>query len=218
MTTEALCIIGCGGHARSVADVAIAGGERDILFIDNAARPGETILGFPVLTFAALASRRLVLRRYVVALGDNAARAREFERLRSVTGIPAVRVIAPDARRGRDDRLGDGVFVGAAAHLGPEASIGDNTIVNTRAIVEHEVVVGAHSHVSVNAVLAGRVRIGERVFVGVGTVVVDGVHVCDDVVIGAGAVVIASIERAGTYVGVPARPVSPGDHTGRIHR
>ena len=206
---EALCIIGCGGHARSVADVAIAGGERDILFIDDAARPGETILGFQVLTFAAFASRRLVLRRYVVALGDNAARAREFERLRDITGVPAVRVVAPDARRGRDDRLGDGVFVGAAVHLGPEASIGDNTIVNTRAIIEHETKVGAHGHIAVNALLAGRVRVGDRAFVGAGAVVADGVRICDDVTVGAGGVVVRDIETPGVYVGVPARRVLP---------
>ena len=45
-----LYVLGIGGHARSVADAAVAAGFPDILLVDAAARPGETFAGFPSLT------------------------------------------------------------------------------------------------------------------------------------------------------------------------
>ena len=43
-----LVIFGFGGHARSVAAVALANGIESILFVDANAKDGETFLGFPV--------------------------------------------------------------------------------------------------------------------------------------------------------------------------
>jgi acetyltransferase-like isoleucine patch superfamily enzyme len=41
--------------------------------------------------------------------------------------------------------------------------------------------------------------------VGANATVIQGVSICDFCIIGAGAVVTRSLERAGTYVGAPAR-------------
>jgi sugar O-acyltransferase (sialic acid O-acetyltransferase NeuD family) len=200
-----LCILGCGGHARSVADVALASGFADIVFVDPLARPSERILGFPVMTPAEYTTLQLPIAAFVVGLGDNVARAARFDDLKADWPGGAARVVAADAHIGRDARIGAGSFVGYAAHIGPSAVVGDNVIINTRAIVEHEAVVGAHSHIAVNAVMLGRTRIGERVLLGAGAIVLDGVSVASDVTIGAGAVVVSDIDTPGRYAGVPAR-------------
>lgn len=202
-----LCIIGCGGHARSVADVALAGGFGDLVFVDPLARPDERIYGFPVTTPVDFDNLGMPVVAFVIGLGDNAARESSFRALCARWPDAAARIVAPDAHVGRAAQIGDGAFVGYAAHIGPSAAIGDNVIVNTRAVVEHESVVGAHSHIAVNAVLLGRTRVGERVLVGAGAIVLDGVSVASDVTIGAGAVVAADIHVPGTYAGVPARPL-----------
>lgn len=202
-----LVIIGCGGHARSVADVALAAGHAALCFADRHARKGETILGHPVLALAAIEDR-LRGQAYILALGDNLQREAEMARLRTLAGQPPATVIAPDAHVGVGATIGDGVFVGWGAHIGPCARVGENAIVNTRAIVEHEAIVGAHSHVAVNALLLGRSRIGDRVFLGAGAVVRDGLAVASDVTIGAGGVVTADIREPGIYQGIPARLAS----------
>jgi sugar O-acyltransferase (sialic acid O-acetyltransferase NeuD family) len=203
-----LGIIGCGGHARSVADVALANGVQALTFVDERARPDERIYGFPVITPDMLPGFRDAPDAFIVGLGDNGARAAWYERLASLRAAPAATIVAADVHVGRDARIGAAVFVGCSAHIGPSARIGANVIINTRAIVEHESVVGAHSHVAVNAVMLGRTRIGERVLLGAGAVVLDGVCVTSDVTIGAGAVVASDIDAPGTYVGVPARRLS----------
>jgi sugar O-acyltransferase (sialic acid O-acetyltransferase NeuD family) len=205
--TRTLLIIGCGGHARSVADVALAAGYAALRFADRSARPGETILGFSVFPLADVETS-LGDDPYILALGDNHERESALHRLEPLAGRPPVSVVAPDAHVGRDAVIGPGVFIGWGAHVGPCASIGGNSIINTRAVVEHEVVVGVHSHVAVNALLLGRSRIGDRVFLGAGALVRDGVGVTSDVTIGAGAVVTAEVDAPGVYAGVPARLLS----------
>lgn len=204
MTQVELCIVGCGGHARSIADVALDNGIRTLVFVDANAREGEAIYGFPVMTPDRFAMGGVKPRHHIVGLGDNRQREASFLAFRG-SAEGAFAVVARDARIGREAVLGTGVFVGMATHIGPSARIGDDVIVNTRAIVEHEVVVGAHTHIAVNAILLGRSRIGDRSTLGAGAIVVDGIAICDDVVVGAGAVVIRDIDEPGTYVGVPAR-------------
>lgn len=59
-------------------------------------------------------------------------------------------------------------------------------IVNTCSSVDHDCVQGDYVHISAGAHLAGKIRIRDMTR------------------IGAGAVVVKSIEKAGTYVGIPA--------------
>ncbi len=200
-----LYILGFGGHARSVGDVALAAGVAHLLFIDPNARPDESFAGFPAVT--ALPQSADKRWRAFPAAGDNARRMQQI----ATCPLPMAVLMAPSAHMGVGSVVGEGSLIAAGAHLGPLSRIGGGVIVNTGAIVEHESVVDDFSHVSVNAVVAGRSRIGRRVMVGAGAVVIDGVAVCDDVTIGAGATVVADIVEPGVYVGTPARRIrAPG--------
>lgn len=196
---ESLIIFGCGGHARSVADVLLAAHPHiSLTFVDLAARPGETIFDFPVQKEAE------VRGDYFFAVGDNVQRRELLERLGS-DGL--TNVVAPNSYLGRNAKLGKGVFIASYAHVGPLAEIGDNVIVNTHATIDHETKVGAHSQVGPQVAIGGRVTIGEEVFIGIGAAVIDRVTICSKVTIGAGSVVVTDIAEPGTYVGVPARPI-----------
>lgn len=198
-----LLILGFGGHARSVGDLALACGRQRLLFLDPQAKKGESFAGFEAV--AALPSKLTGTWAAFPAAGENRRRERQC----AETPFVLTTLVAPSAGIGVEARLGVGTLVARNAHVGPLAEIGVGVILNTGCIVEHECVVGDFSHVSVNATLAGRGRIGRRVLVGAGAVVIDGISVCDDVVIGAGAVVVDDIDESGVYVGVPARRVGP---------
>lgn len=197
-----LVILGFGGHARSVADVALAAGYQELLFIDEHARDGEHFLGHP----ARRESPHILPEGWAClpAAGDNRRRQAQIIAIREC-GWPLASLIAPTATIGAGATLAAGCFVAHHAHVGPLARIGTGTILNTGAVVEHECVVGEFAHISVNASVAGRSRIGDRAFVGAGATVIDGIYVGDDIMIGAGSVVAASIDKSGIYVGVPAR-------------
>jgi len=196
-----LYVLGFGGHARSVADVAAAAGWSSIIFVDRNARDGEHFASH--ITISELPDHTELDWKLFPAAGDNNRRRAQVE-------LPYANwatLISPNAWLGLEADIGHATLVGHGAHVGPGAVIGRGVILNTHSIIEHEASVGDYAHVSVNAVVAGRSKIGRSVFIGAGAVVIDSVSVCDDVVIGAGAVVTTSINEPGTYVGAPARRV-----------
>jgi len=201
MSTEGVGIyfLGFGGHARSVADVALAVGVNDMIFVDARARPGETFAGFATLT--SLPVPLAAGWTLFPAMGENLARKAAFGHH---DHMPP-KLISPTATIGILAEVGPGTLVGHHAHIGPAAVIGRGVIINTGAVVEHECQVGDFSHISVNATVAGRTRIGSNVFVGAGATVIDKISICDDVIVGAGATVVDHILTPGTYVGTPAR-------------
>jgi sugar O-acyltransferase (sialic acid O-acetyltransferase NeuD family) len=196
-----LLLLGFGGHARSVADVALSVGYERLLFVDEHGASGESFGGFPVVREMPATGEGWPC---IPCAGRNDWRREQLRRLVS-EGRPIASVISPRATVGAGAEVGAATFVGHHAHIGPLARIGAACIVNTGAAIEHDCVVGECCHVSVNSTVAGRCVLGDLVFVGAGATVVDRVSIASEVTIGAGAVVIANIDAPGTYVGVPAR-------------
>lgn len=202
-----LLIYGCGGHARSLADVALSNGHRHILFIDENAKPNEQLFGFHLIK-SLDHYHDLPLNEKantILALGDNHKRAELFDQL--VQTHQMISIVSNKAHWGINASIAPGVFVGHGAHIGPNATIGTNTIINTHAVIEHDCQIGQHSHIAVNTTIAGGCRIGDFVMIGAGATVIDGISVCSHVTIGAGAVVIKDITEPGTYVGIPAQKI-----------
>jgi UDP-N-acetylbacillosamine N-acetyltransferase len=206
MTLRRLLILGFGGHARSVADVALDLGVAELAFVDANARQGEEFAGFPVHRAipAPLQTGWIMLP----AAGDNDRRREQIEAA-TLRGLGLASIISKRAYLGTKAVVMPGGFVAHHAHIGPLATIGRGAIINTAAVVDHESRVGDFTHVSVNATVAGRCRIGSFVFLGAAATVIDGINIADRVVVGAGSTVINDITEPGTYVGSPAR---------RIHR
>lgn len=205
-----LLILGFGGHARSVADVAMACGYDELVFVDDHARDGENFLGHSVIAD---------IDGYVEgdwaifpAAGDNRKREVQYAKALDL-GFFIASLVSPKASVGAGAKILAGCFVGHHAHVGPMARLGRACIINTGALVEHECLIGDFCHVSVNAVMAGRSRLGDYSMLGAGATVIDQVYVCNDVVVGAGAVVSQSIENSGTYVGVPAKRIVGEDNS-----
>jgi UDP-N-acetylbacillosamine N-acetyltransferase len=199
-----LVILGFGGHARSVADIALALGIKELLFVDEAARADESLWGFPVRkTFDDKLPDGW---QAFAASGNNQIRS---DQVASILGRcwPLATLVSPTATIGSEAIISAGCFVGHQAHIGPLSGIGTACIINTHAAVDHECKIGDYTHVSVNSSVAGRCRLGSFVFLGTGAVVIDNVCIADSITVGAGGVVVESLAEPGTYVGAPARPV-----------
>lgn len=208
-STRCLVILGFGGHARSIADVALACGFNELLFVDENACAGEQFLQFPVVKSW---DTSLILQSQWFAFpgsGDNVRRGRQCDDILS-SGFRLATLVAPSASIGVGAELDEGCFVGHHAHIGPMARIGKASIVNTGAVIEHECVVGSFSHVSVNATMAGRSRLGSFSFLGAAATMIDNVEVCDRAIVGAGALVRQSIKEPAVFVGVPAKKLIAG--------
>ena len=194
-----LVIIGASGHGKVIADIALRNGYTDIVFLDD----NDCIkdcAGYPVVGKVEEANNFTADK--IVAIGNSIIRKQIQEKLDNIVSL-----IHPNAVISRRVSIGVGTVVMAGAIINSDAIIGKGCIVNTGASIDHDCKLGDYSHVSVGAHIAGTVEIGMMTWIGAGATVINNVNICDDCMIGAGAVVIQSIDKAGTYIGVPTKEI-----------
>ncbi len=194
-------IFGCGGHARSVADVLLFNEpDANITFIDSNAREGETIYNFPVLE-----SYNITNEKVFVAIGDNIKRVQLLNKYK----YNLVNIIAKDSYIGKDSSISSdaGIFIGHRAYIGPLCKIEKFSVINTNASIDHECTIGYGSTVAPNATLCGKVNIGNMVWVGASAAVKENLTITDNSIIGIGSIVVKNITKPGIYIGCPAKIV-----------
>jgi sugar O-acyltransferase (sialic acid O-acetyltransferase NeuD family) len=204
-----LWIIGSGGHARVVIDIARTTGLYELIgcLDDDPSRRGDTVSGVPIV---GSSSREIIHERGIqhalIAVGSNRARNAISVRLENaVTWVSLVHshaYVAPSAT------IGAGTIVGAGAVIQPGAVVGDHVIVNTASSVDHDCRIADLAHIAPGAHLAGSVSVGKGTLLGVGSSVIPGRSIGEWVTVGAGAVVVDNVEDEATVVGVPAHRVS----------
>lgn len=195
---KAVLIIGCGGHAKSIANIAIKSGISIQAFYDDNAQINEYIMGIPVLKMNMLNEGYAI-----IGVGDNHQRQEIFMAQKRQW----INLISTYSDFSTLSRLGVANFISSQSYIGPDTVIGNNNIINTGAIIEHDVIIGDHNHISIGSRIAGKVTIGNGCFIGAGATIIQGIKIADDVIIGAGAVVIHNINESGTYVGIPANKI-----------
>lgn len=199
-----VAILGSGGHARSLIELAESCHLDIAAVYDQSFCPdrNEKVGGY---LLAGSLDQIPANVQLLLALGDNLKREEMYHRfsanLHRLNVKHQTAYVAADTVLGEANQLFGHVFVNAQVH------IGDNNIINTGAIIEHESRVGSHNHISVGAILCGRVAIGDHCMIGAGSVVIDNITVCDHVTVGANSTVTQSIDQPGVYVGSPARRV-----------
>ncbi|MBM4362762.1 MAG: NeuD/PglB/VioB family sugar acetyltransferase, partial [Deltaproteobacteria bacterium] len=177
-------------------------------FADGApALAGTWVMGLPVLATGnadAIALARAEGAEIVLALGDNALRARVLAEL-DAAGVVAGTVVHPRATISPAATLGAGTVVFAGAVVNPGARIGRNVILNTCASVDHDADIGDHAHLSPRVVLGGTVTVGEGTHLGVGVSVRNNVTIGAWSLVGVGAAVVTDLPGGVVAFGVPAR-------------
>ena len=202
-----LIIIGAGGHGRVVVDAALAADMDVFAFVDSDPTVKE-IKGIPIYDSLemAIADNDYETPHFIVAIGDNEVRAKEYSHAMAA-GLKPASVIHPSSVVSDTAYIAPGSFIAAQAVVNTDASVGENAIVNTAAIIEHDCVIGAHAFISPAAVLCGRSRIGAHSFVSANATLIPNAKVGEHVLIAAGAVVTKSFPDNQRLIGIPARNI-----------
>ncbi len=208
-------VAGAAGHAQEVAwslreARATVGLETKLVFFDDRVPAGllPSGLGAVAGTLDDLAAGDVHDATLVLGIGLPGAKEAVVARL-AVTGRPWATVIHPRATIGPNVTIGEGAYVAAGAIATLNVRIGRFATVNMHAQVAHDGVVGEFATLHPDAHLAGNVVVGDRCEIGTGASVIPGVRIAAGAVVGAGGVVVRSVERPGTWVGVPVRAVAP---------
>jgi sugar O-acyltransferase (sialic acid O-acetyltransferase NeuD family) len=203
-----LLVIGAGGHARVVVDVAEKQGRYRVagLLDDRPGLAGTQFMGYPVLGGRDVLRRDDLPSHAFVAIGAPLAR-QAWQQYLEEHGYQIATLVHPSAQVGREVALDGGTVLMAGAIVNSGSHIGRGVIVNTAASVDHDCEVGDFAHIAPGARLAGGVHVGARAHVGIGSCVLQNIPVGDDAIVGGGAAVVRAVPAGVTVVGVPAQPL-----------
>ena len=209
-----LLILGAGGHAKVVAETALASGvATTITFFDDRCTGLDVclpVLGWPVigpLDLSLQADTRSQFDAAVVAIGHPATRLHWIKQLQ-VAGYHLPVLMHPTAWVSPSAQFGPASVVFSQVAVQAQVSIGTGAILNTGCSVDHDAELADGVHLCPGSRLAGEVNVGARSWIGIGASVIQQVRIGSDVTVGAGAAVVRDLPDGVTAVGVPARVVS----------
>ena len=197
-----LALIGGGGFAKEVAEVAELCGYSVVGCVDDATAIRVAVPHWGGL--GVLVQRRAEFDEVALAIG--AVDRNGFERRARIISmldqqeLIHPKLVSPRAILAKGVRLGAGVFIAHGAIVSVDAHIGRHVVLNSNAIIGHDAVVGEQTIVAPGAFIGGDARIGRRVLVGPGAQVLQGLSVGDQSIVSVGTVVLRSLPSASTTV------------------
>lgn len=201
-----LIIIGAGGHAISLANVALSAGFSIKNFIDKNNK-NKYLLGSEVIgTLDELGA----LDNYCfgVGIGDNAIRERIVLELKDEYGklifpplVHSSAIISPFVN------IGEGVVIMPNVVIGPNARVDRFCIINTKASIDHECVLNEFASLAPGALLGGGVQVGTRSAISIGAIIRHGLSIGDDSLVGACSYLNKDLPANKVAYGIPAKQV-----------
>ena len=201
--TIGIVIIGAGGHAISVTNVALSRGYSVVCYVDDG-KSGSYIMGIPVITSKDCLSHYSSYNIFI-AIGDNAIRERMFNEYQS--NLPAAnfpKLIHKSSVIGVGTVIDEGTVVMPLSNIGPNTHVGRFCIINSSSSIDHDCKIDEFSSIGPGVISGGTVDIGKRSAISIGAVIKHGVNIGDDAVIGANSYVNRSIESGVVAYGSPA--------------
>jgi sugar O-acyltransferase (sialic acid O-acetyltransferase NeuD family) len=211
-----LVIVGCSGHGREVMTIVRAvnlaspdGPLWDLLgFVDDSPSPVSlerlARTGVPLLGPSDLMRDLAGEVSYVIGVGSPRIRHLLAGKLDGF-GLPAARLVHPDATVGPDTVLSDGVVLFAGARVTTNVVLGRHVHLNQNTTVGHDSVLEDFVSVNPLAAVSGDCRLKSGVLIGTNACVLQGLTVHADATVGAGACVVRDVPAQSVVVGVPAR-------------
>jgi sugar O-acyltransferase (sialic acid O-acetyltransferase NeuD family) len=202
-----LVVVGAGGHAVSVANVARSAGYVVACFVDPS-KKGGFLLGRPIIACVDDLEDGVGQYVYSVAVGDNAARQRVHGELSARhRGLVFPPLVHASAVISDFVVLGEGAVLMPLAVVGPNSSVGRFCILNTRSSIDHDCVLSDFASLAPGAVTGGAVRIGSRSAISLGAAIKHGVSVGADCVVGACSYVNQDLPSNLVAYGTPSKVV-----------
>lgn len=200
-----LCIYGCGGTGREIADLSHRIGKwQKIVFVD------DHITGREVDEINVYSLDEVIEQfekndlEFIVSVGEPDARKAQYEKLARLK-LNYIKIIDPDFILSRFSSVARGTIIHTGVLATCNVHIREGCLINTRAVIGHDVTIGEYSVISPNVTIGGNVNIGPCCYLGSGAIIRNGISIGANSIIGMGAVVLKDVKPNSVMVGNPAR-------------
>lgn len=200
-----LCIYGCGGTGREIADLA----RRkkiwdDIIFVDDhIVHP--LVDGHRVFEFdAMLNSDELHMFEFIVSTGEPESRRMLYEKL-AHHELTLASMASESCLISELSSVGAGTIMLPGVTLTVNVRIAEGCLIIQQSAIGHDASIGRYSVVAQKVAIGGEVDIGECCYLGSGAVIRNGISIGDYAIVGMGAVVLKDVPPGHVVVGNPAR-------------
>ena len=187
---ESLIIIGCGGHAKSVIDIAESTNKWEIIgLIGQEKEVGKKVMNYKVIgTDEDLKFFRSKTNNIFLGIGqikDLSKRIEIIGKLK-ILEFNTPSIISKNAYVSKNASIEEGCSIGHFSVINSGAKVGKFCILNSKCLVEHDSKIGDFSHISTGVIINGDVSIGKKSFLGSGSIIREGLTIPDNIVISAG--------------------------------
>ena len=201
-----IVIIGAGGHAVSVANVAISAGYKVSYFIDINKKE-KKLLGVEILEGLSELKNKSEFY-YHIGIGDNALRWRLYEEVKKINPeLKFPSLIHKSSVISYLSKIGIGSVIMPNAIVGPNSCVGDFCILNNNSSLDHDSKMFDFSSLAPSSVTGGRVTIGHRSAVSIGSVVKQGIKIDSDTILGANSYLNQNLPNNCIAYGSPAKVI-----------
>lgn len=200
-----LCIYGCGGMGREVADLAYRLNKWEkIIFVDDSIT-NRVIDEVPVFTLEETLNQfdKSELE-FIVTAGEPTSRKFLYDKLEKYN-LQYISVLEPAFKVSRFSSIMDGTIVHIGATVTVNVHIGKGCLINKHSVIGHDVTVGDYTVISPNVSIGGDVSIGKKCYLGSGAIIRNGIKIGENSIIGMGSVVLKDVEPNSVIVGNPAK-------------
>lgn len=199
-----IIIVGAGGHAVSVTNVALSCGINVVAYVDNN-KAGSKVLDIPVITKQQCIDTYKTAN-FAIAIGDNSVRERVYNDYKlELPNCEFPPLIHQTAVIGINSKVGDGTVIMPQTNIGPNSKVGVFCILNTSSSIDHDCDMQSFSSIAPRVVTGGNVNIGVRSALSIGATVKHGIVIGDDVVIGANSYVNKPFDSNLVAYGTPCK-------------
>lgn len=201
MEKKCINLVGNGGHAAVVSEVAIENGFSICRVYEFWSDQGLVELSSKHEECKVEQTDTF----WALAVGDHSIRSLAQGFIRSnFDGVSFPTLASSRSYLSRTCSVGEGTVIMPFAAVNAHAQVGNFVILNTSAIVEHHSVIGDFSHCAPNSVVLGQATIGREGFIGANSVIAPGVTLPPLSKLGALSFLRDTAISQGTYAGIPA--------------
>ena len=200
-----MLIVGSGGFAKELFQIACETGEDVIFYNDFPAAPDFLFERFPVIHSLKEAEELFSFKpNFTLGLGNPKLRYDLYQKMRGVGGSFSSMISKETYIGNYEVKIGVGVNILAGTKISNSVSVGKGSMLYYNTVVTHDVTVGDFCEISPDVKLLGGCQVGNYTWIGAGSIIFPKVRIGDNAIIAAGSVVRENIPDNVMVAGIPA--------------